>query len=747
MKKLAILALLVTSAFAGPVSHFGALKVCGNNICGEKTGTSTPIFFKGPSLFWSAGLAAPFYSADVVDWFVDNMQIGVIRAAMGIQYYRENAEPLNQPGATKGYFYDQATQKKMMRTVIDAAILNDIYVVIDWHSHNAHSGTEPDLAKTFFTEMANEYEGVPNIIWELYNEPIGATTTQVTSYANGIITALRNAGNNNLVLIGSPNYSIDPKGQAGNFSNNNSDNAVSKNVAFTFHFYSDDAHKIDGSRGIGTSAKGARTDGYAVFGSEWGISQSSGNGNPITSNSDEWTKWMDDNKVSNCMWSVSSIDESSAMFTNGTSPQAIATNKFTKSGEYFETYMGKNKWTAQIPDNHPKGKDVTVSVKDGEAVTLNASTLDLTGEIVGYDNVPFGEVSISDDKKSITYKTADRGSVSDKVQFIYKVKQGDVTIQSKIVVKITDRRPILPEKAAISVSRRAKKYLNITGDLSATDPSGSGVELTEVSISPSSAGTVSITPQFKDSIVFTPAESLRDAEPTEATLNYTVKAKSGSGSNSASVVLNIQNLAPTITLINNTTCCRLTNMPNTEPVGIGIGNFNGKDGDDDSLWFEHLYLDPQYPGTLEKVKADSFVYHPEAGKIGKVVFLALVTDGNSFSNVGRANLTLTGNGTEINVTAPTEIPGVAPIIPRYASSGALGLRSLGFGMVELSFAQSGSAKLDVYSLSGKNMGTLLNGWQNAGSSELSLKSLNLQKGVYILRLRQGSQVKTMRIVN
>jgi hypothetical protein len=75
------------------------------------------------------------------------------------------------------------------------------------------------------------------------------------------------------------------------------------------------------------------------------------------------------------------------------------------------------------------------------------------------------------------------------------------------------------------------------------------------------------------------------------------------------------------------------------------------------------------------------------------------------------------------------------------------LASLGLGKIELYFSQSGYAKLDVYSLSGKNMGSLLNGWQNAGSSAVSLKNLNLQKGVYILRLKQGSQIKILRVVN
>ena len=739
MKKLAFIALLVTSAFAGPVSHFGALKVCGNNICGEKTGTSTPVFFKGPSLFWSDGAGSPFYKQEIVDWFVDNMQIGVIRAAMAIRYYGNNTETVNKPNGVFGYYFDAATQKNLIKSVIDAAIANDIYVIVDWHSHNAHD--ETSLATTFFRELATEYPGVPNIIWEVYNEPVSASNAQITTHANSIITALRNAGNNNLVLVGSPNYSKAPRAQAGNFGNT----AASKNVAFTFHFYAASHSFTNDGDGIKSSTQGARTDGYAVFGTEWGAVNYDGNGSVSTTESNNWTNWMDQNKVSNCMWNASAVDEGSSMFTTGTNTSNVSTSRLTSgSGQYFQTYMGKSKWTAQIPSNHPKGSDVTVTVRDGQSVTINATQLGLTGDITGVGAVPFGEASISADKKSITYRTPDRGCESDKVKFIYKVTQNSITIQNKITVNITDRRPILPEKAPISVSRRAKKYLQIMRDLSVKDPSGTGIELTQVSISPSSAGTASITPQYKDSIAFTPAASLYNTELTQATLNYTIRSKNNA-SNSASVVLNIQNIAPTITIVSNTTCCRLNNMPNTAPVGIGIGNFNGKDEDGDSIWFERVYLDPRYPGTLEQVKPDSFVYRPVAGRIGKVAFLAVVTDGNSLSNVGRANLTLTGSGTEINVTAPTEIPGVSPVIPRSAGSGALGL-NFSFGTVELYFAQSGFAKLDVYSLSGKNAGTLLDGWQNAGTS-VSVKNLNLQKGVYILRLRQGSQIKTMRIVN
>ena len=89
-------------AFAGPVSHFGKLVACGANICGEKTGTSTPIQLKGPSLYWSTGSPAAMWNPIAVDWFVTNFNIGVIRAPMAIKYYKENSAPISETDGNIG---------------------------------------------------------------------------------------------------------------------------------------------------------------------------------------------------------------------------------------------------------------------------------------------------------------------------------------------------------------------------------------------------------------------------------------------------------------------------------------------------------------------------------------------------------------------------------------------------------------------------------------------------------------------
>jgi hypothetical protein len=74
------------------------------------------------------------------------------------------------------------------------------------------------------------------------------------------------------------------------------------------------------------------------------------------------------------------------------------------------------------------------------------------------------------------------------------------------------------------------------------------------------------------------------------------------------------------------------------------------------------------------------------------------------------------------------------------------MRAIDAGKIEVQLAQNGPARLDVFNLQGRQVGTLLSGTQASGTQTLSLGDLSLQKGVYILRLRQGSQGQALRIV-
>jgi hypothetical protein len=769
-----ILAFLVTSAFAGPVSHYGALKVCkvGNKgqLCGSNPGTTTtPVFVKGPSLYWSVNPGNVFYNLKTVDWLVNEMEMGVIRAAMAIRYWSENKDEIK--GNVLGYAQNKDGQKAIIKGVIEAAIANDIYVIVDWHSHNAHNSDETSLATTFFRELATEYKNTPNIIWEIYNEPVNANSTDINSYTTTIYNAIRNAGSNNLILVGSNWYSQKPYEQAQKFGK--SDDAVTKNVGFTFHFYAA-SHSFSTTDGIGKSANDAMNAGYAVFGTEWGSMNADGKGSISTSATSAWTSWMDDNNISNCAWQAGAVCEKgtgnpeanqanctmeiSSMFSLLTSTENLATSRLTQNGTLIKSYVGNNnRWSQKLLSNfpnHPKGNDLIKDVRDGEDITLTTD-LGLNGNITDVSQPEFG--TISNTANSITYTTLKTGSSSGDVRFIYKITKDNITVQRRVILNIINRRPSLKENAPIVVSRRAPTYFALIGTLGASNPGGAAADMSfnssALSLSDPSFGTISVMGNARDSLVFTPSESQYNTNLTNVTLNYAVQ--NTNGSSYASVDLQIKNNPPTINPFSQIYCCFNGAKPNTDPIAIGMEQVNGVDKDGDPLKFVELYLDAWYPGRLEKVTDASYIYYPDASKTGKVVFLAVITDGFEHSSVGKSYLTLNGNGSAIGnhpsgANGPISIPGYeSPVVvskPSFSHQG-LSIKSLGSGRVVLSFAESGFAKLDVYSLSGKNMGTLLSGHQNAGDGEVSLSKLGLQKGVYILRLRQGSQVKTLRIVN
>ncbi|NJK84918.1 MAG: glycoside hydrolase family 5 protein [Bacteroidales bacterium] len=133
MKKIvfAVITLLIfcgTFLFSQPVSVHGQLKVDGVKIKDEHGNT---VVLRGMSFGWH-NWWPKYYNANVVKWLSDDWQCTVIRAAMGV-------EP-------KGSYLSRTKWSlNLMYEVIDAAIANGIYVIIDWHCHNINAE-----AKDFF---------------------------------------------------------------------------------------------------------------------------------------------------------------------------------------------------------------------------------------------------------------------------------------------------------------------------------------------------------------------------------------------------------------------------------------------------------------------------------------------------------------------------------------------------------------------------------------------------------------------
>jgi endoglucanase len=182
---IALLGMLSSAIAVAPLS------VSGNKILAS----GKPASFSGSSLFWSNVNwgGERFYNANTVSWLKNDWKSTIVRAAMGVE-------------ERGGFLQDPAFNKAKVKAVVDAAIANDMYVIIGWHSHKAENHCSAAIA--FFEEMARTYGHHPNIIYEIYNEPLEVSWSgTIKPYAEAVVGAIRAIDPDNLIIVGTPNWS------------------------------------------------------------------------------------------------------------------------------------------------------------------------------------------------------------------------------------------------------------------------------------------------------------------------------------------------------------------------------------------------------------------------------------------------------------------------------------------------------------------------------------------------------------
>lgn len=352
----------------GPVSYYGALHTSGSKIIGEKNNQQAML--RGLSLFWSDATGMPYYDDDVISWLKDNLKIDVIRFAMGIQYYNSKGSATEPIDEQYSYISQPDGYLALLDKMVETAIKNDIYIIVDWHSHRAEN--EQSYAVSFFSAIAQKYASVPNIIFEIYNEPVYTSWDAVKSYANAVSPAIRQYSQN-LILVGTPNWSQMPNSSYGGVN--------STNVAYVLHFYAG-THNVST---YGTRLKSAMNSGNAVFISEWGTTNADGAGNADESSTQEWITFMEQNKVSNCNWSVrqtvNSLNpektETSSIFSgssNLTTKAALSSATYSASGTLVKNYLTTyaSSWADSITKGYRSG---SCAITHQSVTILEASKL------------------------------------------------------------------------------------------------------------------------------------------------------------------------------------------------------------------------------------------------------------------------------------------------------------------------------------------------------------------------------------
>jgi endoglucanase len=292
-----------------PVARHGPLHVAGGRVVDRH---GQPVTLRGMSLLWSQW-APQYYAADTVSWLAQDWKVTAVRAAIAAEGADSALLHMDREIAKAG-------------TVIDAAVAQGIYVIVDWHAHRQH----PEEAERFLTNLARRYGHLPNVIWEPFNEPLRDNvdwSRDVKPFHQRMVAAIRNADPDNLIVLGSPSWSQDVDLAA-------RDPVAGENLVYTLHYYAA-THKAD----LRAKADAALAAGLALMITEYGVVEATGNGPVDIQSSQEWWDWAEANGVSYLAWSIGDRNETSAALQPGAPAWGWGDGQLTPAGRLMRSHL------------------------------------------------------------------------------------------------------------------------------------------------------------------------------------------------------------------------------------------------------------------------------------------------------------------------------------------------------------------------------------------------------------------------
>jgi endoglucanase len=274
--------LICTMANAQFVKKHGQLSVKGTQLVDKN---QEPIVLRGVSFGWLS-MWPRFYNGKAVDWLKKDFNCTIVRAALGVEVGEHSYK--NEPEFCK----------EKMESVIKGAIKADIYVIVDWHSHNINLKE----ATAYFDEISKKYGKYPNVIYEVFNEPDYETWPEVKAYAEEIIKVIRANDPDNIILVGSPKWD-----QEVNLPAQDPIKGYD-NLMYTMHFYA-----ATHGKELRERTDEAIKSGLPIFVSESAGMEASGDGPMNYVAWQEYIDWMEQRKLSWVVWSVSDKDETCSM--------------------------------------------------------------------------------------------------------------------------------------------------------------------------------------------------------------------------------------------------------------------------------------------------------------------------------------------------------------------------------------------------------------------------------------------------
>lgn len=278
-----------------PVARWGQLRVDGTQLLDQ---SGKPVQLRGVSTQWLGYDRSVIpESLEALTWMRDAWKLSLFRIAMGVDQGSR-------------FLTDNEQTKARVRTIVENAIEAGVYVIIDWHSHNATQYVGE--ARAFFTEMAETYGDHPNVIYETFNEPLKdvSWSNVLKPYHQSVVSAIRRVDPDNLIVLGTPLWSQLVSEAA-------ADPLRAANVLYTLHFYSCTHKDWVRQQGDLALARGA-----ALFVTEWGATDADGGktGDLCLDEARVWLDWMAEHNISGAAWKLIADSDLSAILSSSAKP-------------------------------------------------------------------------------------------------------------------------------------------------------------------------------------------------------------------------------------------------------------------------------------------------------------------------------------------------------------------------------------------------------------------------------------------